>query len=183
MSLLFKPLAARSPFWLGVVATVSIAALVLITVGFGSLGLGQSRYVAEFAQSGDVRAGDSVRVAGMEVGQITDTRLEYDHVLVSFRIDRGVRLGADTTAAIKLATLLGSRYLELKPAGTGQLPGDRIVLAHTSVPYDLQQVLQTGTPLLEGLDPNKLQAALRAVATNLRGDGPRISAALDGLTR
>ena len=183
MSLLFKPLAARSPFWLGVVATVSIAVLVLITVGFGSLGLGQSRYVAEFAQSGDVRTGDSVRVAGMEVGQITDTRLEYDHVLVSFRIDRGVRLGADTTAAIKLATLLGSRYLELKPAGTGQLPGDRIVLAHTSVPYDLQQVLQTGTPLLEGLDPNKLQAALRAVATNLRGDGPRISAALDGLTR
>jgi len=183
MSSVFKPIEARNPFWLGVVATVTLVALVLVTLGFGALGLGQSRYAAEFAQSGDVRAGDSVRVAGMDVGQVTDTRLEYDHVLVSFRVDRRVRLGADTVAAIKLATLLGSRYLELHPAGTRQLPGGRIVLAHTSVPYDLQQVLQTGTPLLEDLDPNKLRAALRAVSNNLRGDGPKIGAALDGLSR
>jgi len=173
MSSVFKPIEARNPFWLGVVATVTLVALVLVTLGFGALGLGQSRYAAEFAQSGDVRAGDSVRVAGMDVGQVTDTRLEYDHVLVSFRVDRRVRLGADTVAAIKLATLLGSRYLELHPAGTRQLPGGRIVLAHTSVPYDLQQVLQTGTPLLEDLDPTSCGPRCARYQTTCAATGRR----------
>ena len=183
MSPLFKPLHQRNPFWLGIVATGVIVVLVLVALGFGALGLGQSRYAAGFAQSGDLRVGDPVRVAGMDIGQITAEKLEFDHVLVSFRLDRGVQVGADSSAAIKLATLLGGRYLELTPAGTGELSRGRIVLAHTSVPYDLQTVIQTGTPLLEDLDGAKLQAALRAVSNNLRGDGPKISAALDGLSR
>jgi len=178
-----RPLRERNPFWLGIVASAVIVVLILVALGFGALGLGQARYSAEFAQSGDLRVGDPVRVAGMDVGQITAEALEADHVLVSFRVDRAVKVGADSTASIKLATLLGGRYLELSPAGGGELPRGRIVLAHTSVPYDLQTVIQTGTPLLEDLDGAKLQAALRAVSNNLRGDGPKISAALDGLSR
>ena len=183
MSPLFKPLRARNPFWLGIVAAGVIVVLVLGALGFGTLGLGQARYAAEFAHSGDLRVGDPVRVAGMDIGAVTQEKIESDHVLVSFRIDRDVELGGDTRATIKLATLLGGRYLELTPAGTGELSRSRIPLAHTAVPYDLQTVIQTGTPLLEELDPAKLQAALRAVSNNLRGEGPRISAALDGLSR
>ncbi|HEX4252489.1 MAG TPA: MCE family protein [Pseudonocardia sp.] len=183
MSPLFRPLRERNPFWLGVVAAAIVVLLVLGTLGFGALGLGQSRYRAEFAQAGDLRPGDPVRVAGMDIGEITSTGLEGDHVLVSFRIQRDIKVGADSTASIKLATLLGGRYLELTPAGTGELPNGRIVLAHTTVPYDLQTVIQTGTPLVEDLDSAKLRAALQAVSNNLRGDGPRVSAALDGLSR
>jgi phospholipid/cholesterol/gamma-HCH transport system substrate-binding protein len=177
------PLRERNPFWLGVTASAVLVVVVLAAVGVGQLGLGQARYDAEFAHAGDLRPGDPVRVAGMDVGQVTDRRLELDHVLVSFRIDRTVRVGAQSTAAIKLATLLGGRYLELNPAGSDDLPGHRIPLAHTSVPYDLQTVIQTGTPLLEQLDPAKPRDSLRAIADTLRGDGPRISAALDGLSR
>jgi phospholipid/cholesterol/gamma-HCH transport system substrate-binding protein len=173
----------RNPFWLGVTAAAVIAVLVLGTIGFGELGLGQHRYVAEFAQAGDLQVGDEVRVAGMPVGKVTSASLEGDHVLVRFRVDRDVPLGADTEASIKLATLLGGRYLELRPAGGGELADSRIPVAHTTVPYDLQKVLQTGTPLLEDLDGAKFRAALHTVAGTLRGDGPKISAALDGLSR
>jgi phospholipid/cholesterol/gamma-HCH transport system substrate-binding protein len=57
MSPLFRPLRERNPFWLGVVAAAVIVLLVLGTLSFGALGLGQARYAAEFAQSGDLRAG------------------------------------------------------------------------------------------------------------------------------
>src|SRR5438128_5993194 len=127
---LSKPLNERNPFWLGVVAAAVITLLVLGTIGFGALGLGQHRYLAEFAQGGDLRAGDEVRVAGMPVGEVTSAELEGDHVLVRFRVDRDVALGADTEASIKLATLLGGRYLELRPAGGGELAADRIPVAH-----------------------------------------------------
>jgi phospholipid/cholesterol/gamma-HCH transport system substrate-binding protein len=172
-----------NPFWLGVVATAAIVALVLGTIGFGELGLGQARYTAEFAQAGDLRVGDEVRVAGLEVGKVTAAELESGHVLMSFRVDRDVHLGQDTEATIKLSTLLGGRYLELRPAGAGELTDGRIPLAHTSVPYDLQKVLQTGTPLVEDLDPGKFREALGSVATTLRWDGPKVGASLDGLSR
>jgi phospholipid/cholesterol/gamma-HCH transport system substrate-binding protein len=177
------PLDERDPFWLGVIAATVVTVLVVATIGFGELGLGRHRYVAEFAQAGDLRPGDEVRVAGIPVGEVTSTGLEGDHVLVRMRVDRAVRLGADTEASIKLATLLGGRYLELRPAGPDELPDDRIPVAHTSVPYDLQKVLQTGTPLLEDLDGAKFREALHTVAGTLRGDGPKIGAALDGLSR
>lgn len=178
-----RALRERNPFWLGVAATAVVVAALVLAVGVGTLGLGKPRYAAEFAHTGGLRVGDEVRVAGMGVGEVTGAELAGDHVLVSFRLDRGVPLGRDTAASIKLATLLGGRYLELRPAGTGSPPNDVIPLAHTSVPYDLQKVLQTGTPLLEDLDAPKLRAALDSVSQNLRGNGPKLSAALDGLSR
>ncbi|MGQ0482107.1 MAG: MCE family protein [Pseudonocardia sp.] len=178
-----KPLDERNPFWLGVVASVVVVALILLTIGFGELGLGQARYTAEFAQAGDLRPGDEARVAGMPVGEVTGVELAGDRVLARFRVDREVELGSETSASIKLATLLGGRYLELRPAGAGELGDDRIPLSRTSVPYDLQAVLQTGTPLLEELDPVAFRQALRTVADSLRGDGPKIGAALDGLSQ
>ncbi len=178
-----KPLSTRNPFVIGLIASVVIAAAVLATLSFGALGLGQHRYAAEFAQSGDLRVGDEVRVAGMEVGEVTDVGLEGDHVLVRFRARRDVPLGADTAASIKLTTLLGGRYLELRPAGADELPDGRIPLAHTQVPYDLQKVLQTGTPLLEDLNGAAFRDALSKTAGTFRGDGPKIAAALDGLSR
>ncbi|WP_084210786.1 MCE family protein [Pseudonocardia acaciae] len=178
-----RALKERNPFWVGVIATAVTVVAVVLAVSVGTLGLGKARYTAEFAHTGGLRVGDEVRVAGMGVGEVTGTELAGDRVLVSFRLDRGVWLGRDTGATIKLATLLGGRYVELRPAGTAALPDENIPLAHTSVPYDLQKVLQTGTPLLEDLDAPRFRQALDSVSANLRGNGQKITAALDGLTR
>lgn len=177
------PLKERNPFWLGLVATVLVVVVVLVTIGIGTLDLGRSPYQAEFAQAAGVKVGDDVRVAGMPVGAVQSAGLEGDHVLVKFRVDRDVQLGSGTRASIKLATLLGSRYLELVPDGPGELRDGRIPLAHTSVPYDLAKVLQSGAPILEKLDLNKVRDATSALTKNLGGQGPQISAALDGLSR
>lgn len=127
--------------------------------------------------------GDDVRVYGISVGEVTSRELEADHVLVSFRVDRKVRLREATEASIKLISLLGGRYLDLRPSGSDDLLDDRIPLAHTSVPYDLQKLLQTGTPFAEDLDPVAFRDSLRAFAGTFRGTGPEIGAALGGLSR
>jgi phospholipid/cholesterol/gamma-HCH transport system substrate-binding protein len=171
------------PFLLGLVASGVAVVLVLTALAVGELGLDKTNYSAEFPRTGELRPGDEVRVAGLSVGEVRSVGLEGDHVLVKFRAKNAVRLGQSTGATIKLATLLGNRYLELSPSGPGELRDDRIPLAHTSVPYDLQDVLQKGTPIAEQLDGAKLRQALAATATNLRGEGPRIGAALDGLSR
>jgi phospholipid/cholesterol/gamma-HCH transport system substrate-binding protein len=178
-----RPLSQYNPLWLGVVAAVIGLVLLVGTFAVGTLGLGDDRYEAEFAHTAGIRPNDEVRIAGIGVGQVTGARLEGDHVVVSFRTNSDVHLGRDTKAVVKLATLLGGRYLELQPAGPGGLDGGRIKLMNTSVPFDLQQAIETSTPAIEGLDAAKLRTALEAVTKNLYGNGAAVSQALDGVTQ
>jgi phospholipid/cholesterol/gamma-HCH transport system substrate-binding protein len=178
-----KRLKDRNPLLVGLIGAGVIAALVAGSVAFGSLGLGDASYSAEFAQAAGLRTGDEVRVAGMGVGEVTSTRLDGDRVLVTFHTTTDVKLGATTHAAIKLATLLGGRYLELQPAGSGTLPDDRIPLVNTSVPFDLQNLVQTGTPAVEQLDGAKLRESLKVLADDFRGTPDTARKALDGLSR
>lgn len=182
MRRLIRPLRSYSPFWLGVVGALIVGALVFATFAVGTLGVGDDRYEAELAHTAGIHPGDEVRVAGIGVGQVTGAKLEGDHVLVSFRTSSDVHLGQQTKAAVKVSTLLGGRYLELQPAVSGELEGGRIRLANTSVPFDLQNVIQKGTPAIEGIDATKLRAALDAVTGNLQGNGEAVRKTLDGLT-
>lgn len=179
---MFKPLNQYRPLWLGVVAAAIGVLLLVGTFAVGTLGLGDDRYEAELAHTAGIRPNDEVRIAGIGVGQVTGTRLEGDHVVVSFRTNNDVHLGRDTKAVVKLATLLGGRYLELRPAGPGGLDGARIKLINTSVPFDLQQAIETSTPAIEQLDAAKLRTALETVTSNLYSNGAAVTQALDGIT-
>ena len=66
-------------------------------------------------------------------------------MVVSFVVDEGIELGSETTAEVKVATLLGTHYLQVDPQGSGNLADGRIPLDRTSVPYNLQDVLEGGT--------------------------------------
>ena len=71
----------------------------------------------------------------MKVGKVSDVYLDGAKVIVEFRA-KGVSLGEDTSAAIKIKSLLGQKYLALTPAGSGELD-KRIPLDRTTVPYDV----------------------------------------------
>lgn len=164
-----RPLESYDKRALGGVSLLVLLVVLAATLGVNALGLGDRRYTAEFAQAAGLRVGDRVTVAGVEVGSVADQELAGDRVLVDLDIDRGVRLGAETTAAIKLTTLLGARYVELRPAGGDELTDDRIDLAHTEVPYDLQRALENATTTFEEIDAGQLGTSLDALAGQLEG--------------
>ncbi len=162
-----RPVESYSAVSLGVVTVVAIIAVLVATVGVANLGLGKSTYEAEFVQAAQIAPGDGVTVAGIQVGTVEGARLEGDHVVVEMKIDKGVNLGADTVASIKLTTLLGSRYVELRPAGEGGIPDNRIRLSNTVVPYDLQSVLSDATTTFEQVDAERLGATLTELSGEL----------------
>lgn len=164
-----RPLEDYSPLRIGLVAVVVLAAVIGGTVFAHSRHLGQETYRADFAQAAGVSAGDGVTLAGIQVGTVTGTWLAGDHVVVTMKLRRGLPLGADTGAAIKLTTLLGSRYVELRPAGPGHLPGNAIALAHTEVPYDLETALQNATTTFSGIDADRIAQTMSALTDQLRG--------------
>lgn len=171
-----------SPVRVGVIGAAVIAVLVVGSTMFGSLGVTDSRYEAELANTGGVRAGDEVRVAGIGVGQVTRLRLDGKRVIMSFRVNSDVDVGQSSRLSVKLSTLLGGRYVELHPRGDGEPPDGRIPLSRTAVPYDLQSAVEAGTPALEELDGAKLRRALKAATDTFREIDPDAAGqTLDGL--
>jgi len=175
----------RNRLGLGILTVAVIVVALVATVLVSGAGIGSVRYEAEFAQAARITSGDAVTIAGIQVGTVEGVRLEGTHVLVEMDIDRSVELGADTVASIKLTTLLGSRYVELRPAGAEPLAERRIPLQNSVVPYDLQEVLADATTTFEEVDAERLGATLDTLATELDGVPallPRVLANIESLS-
>ncbi|KZM69252.1 MCE family protein [Nocardia terpenica] len=165
-------------FWLGIIGAVLIVILLIASSGIKKLGVGQQDIYAEFVQAAGVRTGDKVDVAGVPVGQVAGTRLEGDHVLVTLQMKSDVKFGPDARAAIKMATLLGTRYVSVDPGDGSGLKGHRIPKNNTSVPYNLTQ---NGTPKLEELDTGKLTQSLKVLGDQIDGSPQLTAQALDSV--
>ncbi len=168
-------------FWLGVLGVAIVAALLLGSSLYKTMGIGKQDIKAEFVQTAGVRVGDKVDVSGVPVGTISGAELEGDHVLLTLSVNRDVKLGPDAKASIKMATLLGARYIDLTPGNGSGLKGNRIPKSNTVVPYNLADVVQQGTPKFEELDTKKLADALNLVNQQM-GDTPQLTVqALDAI--
>ncbi|MEV5648033.1 MCE family protein [Nocardia sp. NPDC052254] len=168
-------------FWLGIAGAVLIVVLLVVSTGYKKLGVGTRDVQAEFVQTAGVKTGDKINVAGVPVGTVSGAKLEGDHVLITLQINNDVKLGPDTRASIKMATLLGARYIDLDPGNGKGLPGGRIHKANTKVPYDLADVVQIGTPKFEALDTQKLSESLQVLGDQIDGSPQLTAQALDSV--
>ncbi|WP_054815354.1 MCE family protein [Nocardia arizonensis] len=181
MTTLKRRFEANRYFWLGVIGAVFIVIMLVISSVFRLIGVGDQTVKAEFVQAAGIKVGDKVDVAGVPVGTVSGAKIEGTHVLLTLNVDRDVRLGPDAHASIKMATLLGARYVDLEPGNGSGLRDNRIPVSNTTVPYNLADVVQIGTPKFEGLDTQKLAESLNLVNQQL-GDSPQLVAqALDSV--
>jgi phospholipid/cholesterol/gamma-HCH transport system substrate-binding protein len=178
-----KPLVARDPFRIGVVAIVCGALLGLVVLVLSVANFGTTSYTAVLEHTAGLRKGEDVQVHGVSVGRVTGIELVDKHVMVSFVVDDGIDLGSETSAEVKVSTLLGTHYLQVDPQGSGSLADGEIPLERTSVPYNLQDVLEGGTENLQALDAETLADALTAVGETLSASTGDIGPALQGVAR
>lgn len=171
---------------LGVLAAAFVALLLAGSTLIQRAQLGDKTIHAEFEQAAGLRSGATVDVSGIEVGQVSAVKLDNGKVLVDMRVHRNITLGEDARAAIKMTTILGRLHVELTPGKGKALPGNRIKLDHTSVPYNLGKVIQdpqykASFERIERLDPEKLRQALDLVDQQM-GDSPQLAVqALDSV--
>ncbi|GAB2834080.1 MCE family protein [Actinocorallia aurea] len=156
-----------------IVALVSLA-LLTSCIGFaflyGQVGLFQDGYhvTGVFTETGGLKEGDDVRLAGVKVGKVTAIDPDFDHgkVRITFRVDSGVDLGPQTRADVQLANLLGGRYLKL--TGPVQEPyladldedDRRIPEDRTGTPYTVVAALNKTTGDLGKLDMKSITKIL-----------------------
>ncbi|WP_297610129.1 MCE family protein [Nocardia sp.] len=181
MTKLKSRFSANRNFWLGLFGAGLIVALLLGSTVYRSLGIGENSIKAEFVQTAGIKTGDKVAVSGVSVGTVSGAELEGDHVLVTLSVKNSVKFGPDAHATIKMATLLGARFVDLVPGDGSGLEGDRIPKSNTAVPYNLADVVQEGTPKFEELDTKKLADSLNLINQQM-GDSPQLTVqALDSV--
>lgn len=60
-----------------------------------------------------LKVGDPVRLAGVDVGRITDIVVLNDKIQIDFEVKPGTRIKTDTVAGLRLTNLLGGQFLGL----------------------------------------------------------------------
>lgn len=142
------------------------------------------RYQAVFAEAGGLSAGNNVKVSGVTVGTVSDITLERGTALVTFSVNSAVPVGSDTTASIGIATVLGERVLELKPAGRRSLgAGGVIPLSQTGSPYSLTDAVGEFTSNTAATDTAAINQSLDTLSDTIERIAPQLAPTFDGVTR
>lgn len=167
------------------VAVVGLLALTIIFFGtFNAKALpiiGEGpQYQAQFAEAGGLKEGNEVRVSGVKVGSVSDIALEDGVVIVTFRA-KGVDLGDETSAAIKVKTLLGQKFLAIDPGGRGELT-QAIPLSRTTTPYDVTAAFSDLSDTIGEIDTPQLEESFTALADAFRDTPDSVKATVAGLT-
>ena len=164
----------RNPKAIALIAVPLLAVVLIATYAYSSLGLGAGGYTVSgvFSATGGLRRGSEVQLAGVKVGKVTDIRPDFAHgqVVISWKVDSGIRLGPQMHADIRLSNLLGGQYIKLSgPVSRPYLRSlpaaqRRIPQARTSVPYTLSGALDSASNLAGGLDARAVNRLLAEAA-------------------
>jgi phospholipid/cholesterol/gamma-HCH transport system substrate-binding protein len=178
---------------LGIVAICLIVAGCLTAFSIGSLDLLEHRYGMSMVLSdaAGLKGGSEVRLAGVEVGEVTSVTPDRQHgqVIVNFEVDDDVRLGPETTADVQLSTLLGGEYVSLghvtgSPAMASIDESDRrIPLERTSLPHTVNQTFNDTTDVVSSIDTDAVNQMVTSFADIATDSGPRLERVLQGLTQ
>ena len=83
---------------------------------------------AVFSDTGGLKRGASVVIAGVQVGQVREIAMEDYEAKVVLLLPEGVKIQEDAIAAIKTKGLIGQKYIQITPGASEELiePGGRI---------------------------------------------------------
>ncbi|MDA4105932.1 mammalian cell entry protein [Mycobacterium holsaticum DSM 44478] len=178
-----KSFSERNQTVIGAIGLALTIGIVLGALNYDRLPFLQGKeYSAYFAEVGGLKAGEAVQVSGFEVGQVKSIDLDLPRALVTFTVDRDIRLGDRTEAAIKTKGLLGTRILEVTSHGDGQQEGT-IPLDRTTSPYQLPDALGELATAISGLNTDQLSDSLRVLADTFSDTPPELRIAVEGVAR
>ncbi|MFV1364638.1 virulence factor Mce family protein [Mycolicibacterium elephantis] len=170
-----------NPLRTGIFGIFLVVCLVLVSFGYTSLPFWPQGkpYEAYFTDAGGISPGNDVNVSGIKVGQVTGVELAGDTAKVTFTVDRDVRVGDQSLAAIKTDTVLGEKSLAVTPKGSGK--STVIPLGRTTTPYTLNTALQDLGQNVGELDKPRFEQALQTLTDSLQEATPQLRGALDGV--
>jgi phospholipid/cholesterol/gamma-HCH transport system substrate-binding protein len=124
------------------VAAIFLAYAVLHS-GRGAANSDGLQLTATFDKIDGLSNGADVRIAGVKVGSVTDSRIDPTSfsAVLTLRVDRSLKLPTDTSAEITSEGLLGGKYVSLVPGGSERYLADNSRITETQGSVSLESLL------------------------------------------
>jgi phospholipid/cholesterol/gamma-HCH transport system substrate-binding protein len=170
---------------IGVIGVAVIVGLALLALNSGVVirDVSTTTYHAELAEAGGLAGGDQVRIGGLAMGTVESVSLAGNHVDVAFSVRHGGHLGADTGAAVQTATVLGTKFLAVRPSGPGTLAGGATIpLSRTQSSYNLTDILSTLTTKSGAINTGQLARSFDTLSSTFADSPPELRSMLNGLS-
>ncbi|HTM85969.1 MAG TPA: MCE family protein, partial [Mycobacterium sp.] len=174
----------RNPILIGVVGVGVTAAVLVGVLNYDKVPLitGSKGYTAYFSEASGLRSGAAVQVSGQKVGKVDSVDLDGPRVLVTFHLDRTIRIGDRSEAAVKTKSLLGTKVLEVTPRGEG-VQRDPIPVDRTRPAYELADALGDLTSTVSELNTDQVSESLATIADTFAQTPPSVRDAIAGVGR
>jgi phospholipid/cholesterol/gamma-HCH transport system substrate-binding protein len=169
---------------MGAVALLALAIVMAASFNLQKFpGFRGKHFHAELTDASGLHIGNIVEIAGIRVGRVDGIRIEGKKVVVDFDV-HGASFGDQTEASVEVLNLLGEKYLEITPKGSGSMDGgSTIPVSRTSAGYDIVSTLNDLTTTTEQLDRPELGKALSTLATTIDAASPQVRSSFTGLAR
>jgi phospholipid/cholesterol/gamma-HCH transport system substrate-binding protein len=185
-----RPFRERNPLPIGIAGVLTIVILLVLAFKIGSLPLINSGHTvyAEFSDAASLQPGANVRISGVKVGKVTSVDLDYvpgrgNIVKVGMKVDGGPHIGADTTANIKIETLLGTVYVALNPTPSGDLADNTIPVDRTTTPTSITEAFIGLGQRAGQIDVKQLAKSFQVLADTFKDTPGEVHASLVGLEK
>ncbi len=146
----------RQEISVGLFVTLGALALAYLSLELGGLKLmrdGGSTVSARFSSVGSLKVGDPIKIAGVDVGEVSAIRLVDFEAEADLGISKSVVLPEDSIASIQSAGLLGDAYVSISPGASDRdlEDGGKITRTEPAVSFtDLLAKYAFGSPTQEG---------------------------------
>jgi phospholipid/cholesterol/gamma-HCH transport system substrate-binding protein len=134
----------NTEFFVGLFMIAGIVCLGYLSVKIARmeiLGIKGYEVQAAFSNSGGLKTGSGIAIAGVEVGRIKSIMLRDYQAEIVMNVRNEVKLQEDAIAAIKTKGLIGEKYIEITPGASEKMipAGGRI--RETLPPVDFEQLI------------------------------------------
>lgn len=171
------------------VALAVIAAVVILEVLGGAPFLKRGyRLHALFQNAQDLKVGDPIKMAGVQIGQVDRIELAQGKVKVTLKLERHAEVKTDSVASIKFTGLLGQNYVAIdfgKPDSPRMLPDNPIATVEqadlSTLMAKLDNVASGVENLTKSFTGDKIDNLLGPVTDFLKQNNPNLTATISNM--
>ncbi len=175
---------------LAIFTTVAAVAGAVMIFGYirvpALLGVGRYTVTVRLPQAGGLYPSGNVTYRGTEVGRITEVHLTDAGVDAVLSLRSDVQIPSDLDAQVHSVSAVGEQYIALLPRRENAPPlksGDVIPVNRTSVPPDINSLLDAANRGLQAIPRDNLKTVVDESYTAVGGLGPEISRIVKGSTQ
>lgn len=150
------------------------------------LGVGRYEVTVQLPTTGGLYKNSNVTYRGVEVGRVENVAMTDTGVSALLSLKSGVRIPADLDAQVHSQSAIGEQYVTLVPrSGAGPLlkDGDVIPVERTSLPPDINELLDATNRGLQAIPGDDLRTAVGEAKIAVGGLGPELSRFVKASTR